>query len=200
MYSSYVCLENLAAVIVGKCHPAHYCWCKWRQTILNVLGEPCLYTLYVSLRLVCIKIWAIREIKSLINCKALCAQQKPWLLFNLSLKEKRKPLQVTLNQSLFSYQRSDGKEEPTDMSGKVNMETQSKEPDGTPPDPSPSSAGETILICDSVAKKPRAQPHATTTTALLLQGELWSEGWETDPVPHSASVLLQLAGDTELSD
>ncbi|XP_015233273.1 PREDICTED: lethal(3)malignant brain tumor-like protein 1 isoform X1 [Cyprinodon variegatus] len=55
------------------------------------------------------------------------------------------------------------------MSGKVNMETQSKEPDGTPPDPSPSSAGETILICDSVAKKPRAQPHATTTTALLLQ-------------------------------
>ncbi|XP_047231034.1 lethal(3)malignant brain tumor-like protein 1 isoform X2 [Girardinichthys multiradiatus] len=54
------------------------------------------------------------------------------------------------------------------MSGKVNMDTQSKEPDGTPADPSASSASETILISDSVAKKARAQPH-TTTTALLLQ-------------------------------
>ncbi|MEQ2302708.1 hypothetical protein AMECASPLE_009435 [Ameca splendens] len=59
------------------------------------------------------------------------------------------------------------KQGPTNMSGKVNMDTQSKEPDGTPADPSASSASETILISDSVAKKARAQPH--TTTALLLQ-------------------------------
>ncbi|XP_043988121.1 lethal(3)malignant brain tumor-like protein 1 isoform X1 [Gambusia affinis] len=54
------------------------------------------------------------------------------------------------------------------MSGKVNMDAQSKEADGTTTDPSPSPAGETILICDSVGKKARAMPHATTTTALLL--------------------------------
>ncbi|MED6251456.1 hypothetical protein ATANTOWER_031060 [Ataeniobius toweri] len=60
------------------------------------------------------------------------------------------------------------KQGPTNMSGKLNMDTQSKEPDGTPADPSASSASETILISDSVAKKARAQPH-TTTTALLLQ-------------------------------
>ncbi|XP_016519469.1 lethal(3)malignant brain tumor-like protein 1 isoform X4 [Poecilia formosa] len=54
------------------------------------------------------------------------------------------------------------------MSGKVNMDAQSKEADGTTTDPSPSPAGETILICDNVTKKARAMPHATTTTALLL--------------------------------
>ncbi|MED6267461.1 hypothetical protein CHARACLAT_012519, partial [Characodon lateralis] len=60
------------------------------------------------------------------------------------------------------------KQGPTNMSGKVNMDTQSKVPDGTPADPSASSASETILVSDGVAKKARAQPH-TTTTALLLQ-------------------------------
>lgn len=69
-----------------------------------------------------------------------------------------------------------GKQGPTDMSGKANMDVQSKEPDGTTPDPSPSSAGETILICDSLAKKARAMPNTTTTTTLLLPGELRSEG------------------------
>ncbi|XP_061592553.1 lethal(3)malignant brain tumor-like protein 1 isoform X2 [Cololabis saira] len=54
------------------------------------------------------------------------------------------------------------------MSSKVNMETQSKEPERPSIDPSSSSASETILICgpDSVAKRTRPQPH--TTTALLL--------------------------------
>ncbi|XP_023187582.1 lethal(3)malignant brain tumor-like protein 1 isoform X1 [Xiphophorus maculatus] len=60
------------------------------------------------------------------------------------------------------------KQGATNTSGKVNMDTQSKEADGTTTDPSPSPAGETILICDNVAKKARAMPHATTTTALLL--------------------------------
>ncbi|XP_014846505.1 PREDICTED: lethal(3)malignant brain tumor-like protein 1 isoform X5 [Poecilia mexicana] len=60
------------------------------------------------------------------------------------------------------------KQGATNMSGKVNMDAQSKEADGTTTDPSPSPAGETILICDNVTKKARAMPHATTTTALLL--------------------------------
>ncbi|XP_017273249.1 lethal(3)malignant brain tumor-like protein 1 isoform X2 [Kryptolebias marmoratus] len=54
------------------------------------------------------------------------------------------------------------------MSAKVTMEAPPKEADCAPVDPSPSSAGEAILICssDSIAKKGRPQPH--TTTALLL--------------------------------
>lgn len=62
------------------------------------------------------------------------------------------------------------------MSAKVNMEAPPKEPDPAPSDPPVSSPKEDVLIPanDSVAKKARPQPH--TTTAFLLQGELWARG------------------------
>lgn len=76
----------------------------------------------------------------------------------------------------FMFQRSGVKDKDTVMSAKVNMEAPPKEPDSVPLDPPVSSPKEDVLISvsDSVAKKPRPQPH--TTTAFLLQGELGARG------------------------
>lgn len=59
----------------------------------------------------------------------------------------------------------------------MNMEAPPKEPDPTPLEPSTSSPCEdgVISASDGVVKNARPQPHTTTTTAFLLQGEFRSE-------------------------
>lgn len=67
-----------------------------------------------------------------------------------------------------SFQHSERRLRGTDMSGKVDMEVSTKDPDRVPPDVPASTPSDTALVCGSDSGAKKARPQTQTTTALLL--------------------------------